>query len=133
VGDLQQPLHCSNNGDKGGNDVHVVFLGETTNLHAVWDHVLLSHMPDEDHLLPIVSRMLTPERVAKWSQGTVEDWANESFHLAQTVVYGDLPRVGFGGPISLGEEYQQTAEPIVRVQIAKAGVRLAKILNESTR
>jgi len=133
VGDLHQPLHCANNHDRGGNDVHVVFLGETTNLHAVWDQVLLNHMPDEDHLLPIISGMLTAERVAKRDQGTVEEWANESFHLAQTVVYGALPPAAFGGTVTLGEAYRQIAEPIVRNQIAKAGVRLAEILNEGTR
>jgi nuclease S1 len=132
VGDLHQPMHCSNNNDKGGNDVHIVFLGEATNLHALWDHGLLNRMPDEDHLLASVSRMTTPERAAKWSRGTVEEWAGESFRLAQTVAYGDLPRSGLG-PISQGEEYQRTAEPIVRDQIAKAGVRLAAILNETTR
>jgi S1/P1 Nuclease len=133
VGDLHQPLHCANNHDKGGNDVRVVFLGESTNLHAVWDHVLLSHMPDEEHVFASISRMLTAERVAEWSRGTTEQWADESFHVAQRVVYGDLPRASFGGTISLGEAYQQTAEPVVRDQIAKAGVRLAAILNQDTR
>ena len=133
VGDLHQPLHCANNNDKGGNEVPVLFLGETTNLHRLWDVVLLKHMPDEDRLLQIIAPMLTAERTAEWSRGTVEDWAEESFHLAQNVVYLALPPAGAGGAVSLGEAYQRLAEPIVRDQIAKAGVRLAAILNESNR
>jgi nuclease S1 len=133
VGDLHQPLHCANNNDRGGNDVHIVFLGETTNLHSLWDLGLLNHMPNEDQLFQIISRILTPERVAEWSRGTVEEWAGESFHLAQRVVYGDLPPAAAGEAIFVGEAYQRTAEPVVRDQIAKAGVRLAAILNESTR
>jgi hypothetical protein len=133
VGDLHQPLHCANRDDRGGNDVKVVFFGETTNLHALWDVGLLNHMPQEDQLHSIISSTLTPERIAAWSRGTVEEWANESFHLAQKVVYGDLPVAASGEPIRLGEAYQRVAEPVVSDQIAKAGVRLAAILNESTR
>jgi hypothetical protein len=36
VGDISQPLHCADNQDRGGNDVHVDFMGWRTNLHAVW-------------------------------------------------------------------------------------------------
>jgi len=37
IGDMHQPLHASNNHDRGGNDVTVTFVGRQTNLHAVWD------------------------------------------------------------------------------------------------
>ena len=37
IGDVHQPLHAANNNDRGGNDVAVTFLGQRTNLHAVWD------------------------------------------------------------------------------------------------
>ena len=132
VGDMHQPLHCANHDDKGGNEVPVVFLGEATNLHSLWDSGLLKRMPDEDRLLEIISAVLTPERAAEWSRGTVEEWAGESFRLAQMVVYGYLPPAT-AGAVSLGEGYQRAAEPIVRDQIAKAGARLAAILNEGAR
>jgi hypothetical protein len=38
VGDLHQPLHCSDNHDRGGNEVAVLIGAEQTNLHAVWDN-----------------------------------------------------------------------------------------------
>src|SRR5690349_6886376 len=37
VGDLHQPLHVADDGDRGGNDRPVTFLGHATNLHKVWD------------------------------------------------------------------------------------------------
>jgi hypothetical protein len=37
IGDVHQPLHASNNDDRGGNDVALTFLEQQTNLHAVWD------------------------------------------------------------------------------------------------
>jgi S1/P1 Nuclease len=49
VADVNQPLHASDNGDRGGNDVHVDFMGRRTNLHAVWDTGILAaaHISDE--------------------------------------------------------------------------------------
>jgi S1/P1 Nuclease len=37
IGDLHQPLHASNNNDRGANEVPVMFMGRQTNLYAVWD------------------------------------------------------------------------------------------------
>jgi len=133
LGDLHQPLHCADHHDRGGNDVPVLFFGEATNLHLLWDVELLQHMPAEDQLLQSMMALLTSERVGQWSRGSVEDWAGESFHLAQNAVYGTLPASAHGEPILLGKPYQRAAEPIVREQIAKAGVRLAAILNQSAR
>ena len=41
IGDVHQPLHASNNDDRGGNDVAVTFMGHQTNLHAVWDNGII--------------------------------------------------------------------------------------------
>jgi hypothetical protein len=42
VADVHQPLHCADNGDRGGNAIQVTFLGRRTNLHAVWDSGILA-------------------------------------------------------------------------------------------
>ena len=44
VGDLHQPLHNGSPGDRGGNEVKVKWFGRDTNLHAVWDSVLIDDM-----------------------------------------------------------------------------------------
>jgi hypothetical protein len=129
VGDVHQPLHCVNNDDRGGNDVPVSFAGTQTNLHALWDSGLLRDMPAEDRLFARLSAAITPDQVANWSKGTVEQWAGESFQAAQTTVYGLLPKVGNGRTIQLGERYEQMVEPLLEQQLEKAGVRLAAILN----
>ena len=41
MGDLHQPLHVSNNGDRGGNQRAVTLLGSPTDLHKVWDGELI--------------------------------------------------------------------------------------------
>jgi len=131
VGDLHQPLHCEDNGDRGGNDVRVAFLKTHTNLHALWDSGLLRNMEGEDRLLAALGKAITAEEAAAWSGGTVEQWVDESFHAAQATVYGLLPAAPKGQTVAVGEWYQQMAEPVLEQQLEKAGVRLAAILNAS--
>ena len=55
IGDMHQPLHSSDDKDKGGNDKHVVFDGRNMNLHSLWDGGLLGPIGKEDDLFPIWS------------------------------------------------------------------------------
>ncbi|HEY7390111.1 MAG TPA: S1/P1 nuclease [Bryobacteraceae bacterium] len=134
VGDLHQPLHCGNNNDRGGNDVPVEFQGlhneaSHTNLHALWDTVLFRTMPGEDELLAMLEQAITPDRATAWSGETVEEWAGESFRLAQSTAYGLLPTVASGETVPLGSWYSLMAQSVVEEQLEKAGSRLAAILN----
>ncbi|MAK64953.1 MAG: hypothetical protein CMF75_09505, partial [Maricaulis sp.] len=48
MGDIHQPMHVSIEGDRGGNDITVLWRGERrTNLHRVWDsEIILDHMSE---------------------------------------------------------------------------------------
>ena len=134
VGDMHQPLHCSDNGDKGGNDVQVKYgnLGADRpyNLHSLWDSGLLGKMAKEDELFAIYS----PESAAharKWSKGTVEDWAEEAHRKSVKVTYGKLPKVAPKTAITIDAKYEQKADKMIREQIERAGARLAHVLNEA--
>jgi hypothetical protein len=130
VGDLHQPLHCATANDKGGNDVKLSFDSQNTNLHSLWDSGLLRRMPEEEQLLMVLCRDLTAKRMKKWSRGTVEDWAEESFRAAQRAVYHNLSQTAEGA-IEPGTSYEQQAETVIRRRLEQAGVRLAAILNEA--
>jgi hypothetical protein len=130
VGDMHQPLHCSDNDDKGGNGVRVVFFDRPTNLHSVWDSGLLGRMGPADELFREWSAE-SLRHAKKWRKGTVEQWAEESHRAAQKVIYGRLPKVPAGTPEPLGLDYEKTADPLVRKQVEKAGARLAAVLNET--
>ena len=41
VGDVHQPLHAGNGEDRGGNDVRALWFGDETNLHSVWDSLMI--------------------------------------------------------------------------------------------
>lgn len=118
VGDLHQPLHVGDRNDKGGNTTQLVYFGTPTNLHRVWDTEILQRMEEEAALASGLCRTAR----SGWERGTPVDWAAESHAVAREVAYKHLSR-------KVGAPYQQQAETAVRVQLAKAGVRLAAMLN----
>jgi len=134
VGDLHQPLHAANNNDRGGNDVQVEFIGETIdpysqkpwNLHAVWDSGILE-VRDRDprRVVKRLNAWLNAQPKGAFEDGSVADWAMESHDIARDHVYV-LPE-----DRRLGEDYYRASVAVVDQQLAKAGVRLAKILNEA--
>jgi hypothetical protein len=126
VGDLHQPLH---NGDKGGNTRHVVFDGKPDNLHWIWDTGLLEHInPEPQALAEELERNITPLEKAEWEKGSIEDWVLEGHKLAQSVTYGDLTSAD---PAPITSDYERQADPAIEIQLEKAGIRLADLLNES--
>jgi hypothetical protein len=129
VADLHQPLHCADNHNRGGNDVHVTFFGENANLHSVWDTLLIERIdPDTESYAKRLDDALTDSNITAFENGTVEDWALESHAVAQKVAYGALHA---GETLELGAGYLQTAAPVVDLQLQKAGIRLASILNHA--
>src|SRR5262249_8839090 len=110
IGDMHQPLHSSDNKDKGGNDVHVVFFDRPGNLHGTWDSGLLGRMGKEDDLFPVLLKEAEKHR-KKWSRGSVAKWAEESHRAAQQIVYGKLPPEPKGTPEPLGADYETFADP----------------------
>ena len=131
--DLHQPMHVSDNGDQGGNQVDVSYFGRRTRLHALWDSGILRRMGGEDQLLAYLQRELTPQKAAGLARGSVESWAQESKTAAREVAYGRLPQRPKGTVILLSEPYARFAEPVTREQLERAGARLASLLNEALR
>lgn len=129
VGDMHQPLHCSDNKDKGGNDVKIDFFGRPSNLHSVWDSGLLGRMGQEDALFAVYSKDLTDKAAKKLGKGSVKAWAEQSHKLAQKVVYGELPKAPAGGQVSVNAMYEVVSDPVIQAQIERAGARLATLLN----
>ena len=129
VADLHQPLHCADSHNRGGNEVHVTFLGETANLHNVWDTLLIERIdPDPDSYAKRLDAALTDSNMSAYEEGTVADWVLESHAVAQKVAYGALPP---GETSDLGIGYFRIAGPAIGLQLQKAGNRLAFLLNEA--
>ena len=143
VGDVHQPLHAANHGDRGGNTVQVSFFGErdnppygTMNLHAVWDvHMVRRLILEKGGEDAVVSRDIGEAERAAWERGSIAEWVNESHDVARAVVYASLP-VAFScsgrieEALTIDQAYYSRAAPVMESQIRKAGIRLARVLNE---
>jgi hypothetical protein len=133
VGDLHQPLHASDDDDRGGNTKQVVAAGiEPGNLHHYWDTEFVRRLGrDPAAVARTLERSITPRQVAIWSGGTTADWAKQSFDVSRTSVYGTLPAPDADGQYRLPAPYIDLATQTVRQRLSRAGVRLATVLNRA--
>lgn len=146
VGDIHQPLHAGSNADRGGTCQPVEVAPPEQNLHYAWDDAVVveleaglgTHSPRAtatalENVYPVsapASKDLRPDEIA---------W--ESHQLAKSAVYDALgirekpcaPKAcepAPGGPVVMSRTYMKTAAQVAGRQIAKAGYRLAALLNQ---
>jgi hypothetical protein len=125
VGDIHQPLHDADNHDRGGNQVSVHLGGHATNLHSAWDSGLLAVTGfTEDEYLTLLQQKLATLDTAALGAGTVKQWAEESHHLAAVNAYH------FPASHDLNTPYISANIPVIELQLIRAAVRLARMLNE---
>ncbi|MBV8864430.1 MAG: S1/P1 nuclease [Acidobacteriaceae bacterium] len=152
VGDIHQPLHAVSDADLGGNCEHVDPPIETArNLHAVWDGAIVNAVnPSDRDFAADLDRNLhsfSPQLQADLALGNQDDWAWESHKLAIKDIYQKLslpiepvifPKNCQEAPLAvsnltlhLQSSYVDDMKPVVREQLTKGGLRLARLLNES--
>lgn len=146
VGDVHQPLHCEDDNDKGGNGVKITFYGRSTNFHAIWDEGIIEEATGLRTPMPgyriepvavraeaeTLDKTVTASEAAHWASPgmlshlpeTVIAWANESHGLAQAAYKAK------GDDTHLGDTYEKEEWPVVEIQLERAGIRLAELLNE---
>ena len=136
IGDLHQPLHTVLE-ERGGNGLKVKFFKqpngstpapkEDTNLHSVWDGGLIRHCVwGWNAYVARLQREWMPDKdIRALGKGTVIEWVQETHKAAKEVAY----TVPMGA--DLGEDYVQKALPVLDRQLAVAGLRLARVLNEA--
>lgn len=128
VGDLHQPLHAGYAEDQGGKNIPVVLGGRPMSLYDVWDSALPERLGTDDAAIAErLAQNTTSEQRQRWREGTLRGWTWESHLLAARLAYGALPS---GSPKTLGDDYLIQATEVVEIQLMKAGVRLAKILDQ---
>ncbi len=134
VGDLHQPLHAGEKGDKGGNDVHVsygVYAPPKLNLHSVWDGLLAERAITSG---PSLVRRYPPATRRAMAAGNVADWSRESWQVAHDTVYaGALGDACAPTPahVAISEATIEAWVPPARLEVKRGGLRLAKLLNQA--
>ena len=124
VGDLHQPLHVGRSKDKGGNMIQVRWFDKGSNLHSVWDSEMLEYYGMSYTELSKNTDMLTTDQINEIEKGSLIDWVQENQNLAKKVYNSTTSGE------KLGYAYVYNNFPLVREQLQKGGIRLAKILND---
>jgi hypothetical protein len=132
VGDLHQPLHAADDHDAGGNKKNVAAKGlHSGNLHRYWDVEFVKQLgTDPRQVADRLIGQISEAQRQKWASGRPADWVMEAFALARSDAYGLLPRPGDQGTYSLPPVYVNQAVKDVALQLSRAGVRLAFVLNQ---
>lgn len=132
VGDLHQPLHAADSHDRGGNDKRVSTGGlKAGTLHHYWDTTFVDLLgPNVSRIAADLNEHISEHDLRVWAQGEPSDWAVDSFTVAKDDAYGRLPSPNARGSFRLPDDYLTMARRDVAIQLSKAGVRLAVLLNK---
>jgi hypothetical protein len=101
-------------------------MGRKTNLHAVWDTGIIEQRISKGDWIVWGNELvasITPENLAEFAASRDPlAWANESLKVTRTL-YAELDSD------EIGVTYYDRSIPVVEVQLERAGVRLAGLLN----
>ncbi|EME85491.1 uncharacterized protein MYCFIDRAFT_150584 [Pseudocercospora fijiensis CIRAD86] len=146
IGDITQPLHDEAY-EVGGNDVDVTFNGTDTNLHHIWD----TNMPEQlrggyslsdasdwaNDLISAIDSGTYSSQKSSWilgldvsdPKGTAMKWATDANTFVCSKV---MPNGAYALENSndLYPEYYNGVIDTIELQVAKAGYRLAKWLDD---
>ncbi|RIA43879.1 S1/P1 nuclease [Hephaestia caeni] len=134
VGDLHQPLHAGEKGDAGGNKVNAaygIYAPPRLNLHSVWDGLLAERAISTP---PSIVRRYSAAEKARMQAGDVIDWSRESAKVAHDSVYGSVmpdPCAPTPAKVTLDEATIARLVPVAQLQVARGGLRLAKLLDQA--
>ena len=136
VGDLHQPLHATDHDDRGGNCIGLSPSpdGHDANLHAYWDTGVVEALGGSAGAIAAdLDARITPADRTTWAAGTPRTWAMESFQLGRKDAYAlpSRPTCADHGSVALTAAYQATARRDAALQLEKAGVRMAAMLNRA--
>ena len=136
IGDVHQPLHASDHQDRGGNciDLSPSPNGFSKNLHSYWDTGVVETLgPSADAIAATLDSRVTPAQRGGLAAGDAKTWALESFALARKDVYAlpSRPTCDAHGAVALSDAYQAEARKDAALQLEKAGIRMAVVLNRA--
>jgi hypothetical protein len=138
VSEIHQPLHAADNDDRDGERVRATLPGTGSrplSLYSVFDEDLVAMaIGDAETGLPYLQAVISRQGAADWAKGSVDDWVADTHKVAVDSVYSKLPAPPACGSAPKDVEaltplYVQSGATVVRVQLAKAAVRLAAVLN----
>jgi len=124
VGDMHQPLHFGLKEDRGANDFKVKWFNQPTNMHRVWDTQMIESYNMSYSELAGNLPKLDKKAVKSIKSGSLLDWVEENRELTREVYSSASANE------NLSYRYMYEWFDVLKMQINKAGIRLAVILND---
>ncbi|KAL7243844.1 hypothetical protein ACSBR1_016129 [Camellia fascicularis] len=139
IGDVHQPLHVGFLGDEGGNTITIRWYKRKTNLHHVWDTMIIEsalktfYSKDLSIMIQAIQKNITDgwsDEFLLWEGCALDQtvcpdpYASESINLACKFAYRNATPGS-----TLGDDYFLSRLPVVEKRLAQSGVRLAATLN----
>jgi hypothetical protein len=152
AGDVSDPLLAIDKGDQGGRctALQIGAAKAPVRLSVYWETTLSGEAIGHDPTQGAARLMagVAPADAQKWATGDPADWAQDSYQVAKTVLYGfaaDSAAGKYTFPAAKGEQescsevnlyrvgadYEAKVLAAVKQQLAKSGVRLAQVLRDS--
>jgi hypothetical protein len=135
IGDLHQPLHTADHQDRGGNCVALAPpVEQSANLHAFWDVAAVQALGSSAaQIADTLDATLDLARIESLSQGTPRTWALDTFEIGRRDAYAiaSKPTCQNAGSIALSAGYLAQAQKDAALQLQKAAVRMASVLNSA--
>lgn len=124
IGDAHQPLHIGREEDLGGNKIEVEWFRSTTNIHSLWDSKLIDFQQYSYTEYAEVLDFHDKKFNNTLTEGNLNDWLYDSYQKAEDI----YAHTKAGNKLWFNYNYQYVST--LEEQLLKAGLRLAKILNE---
>ena len=123
IGDVHQPFHASHGNDRGGNDFQINYHGQGSNLHAVWDTLILQGQASSP--AAYAARLAaTPVAAAetRTDPEAPQRWAQESCRAVDANAL-------YPPTHTIDDAYMNAHRALAEQRLRLAGARLAAELN----
>ncbi len=117
VGDLHQPLHVGYGSDRGGNSIKLTVLGDSSDLHRVWDSDIIKR----EHIYTVdLEKVLAKGNIGNTGKIDIIEWMNESRSELRAV---------YNFHDNINQTYLDANKELVEKQLIRSGLRMATLLN----
>ncbi|MGE4063248.1 MAG: S1/P1 nuclease [Rhodospirillaceae bacterium] len=135
VGDVHAPLHVADMHNQHGKVIDVVAGDKSITpgtLFGYWETALVKRLGSnpQDVANELVAK-ISPADTALWSGQVTHIWALEAHQIGVEHAYGTMLSRFEDGRFVISSDELERGKAIVAVQLSKAGVRLAGLLNDA--
>jgi len=127
IGDVHQPFHAGNRNDRGANDFQVNYRGQGSNLHAVWDTLILQGQASSPAAYAArLAKTPVAASETRTDPEAAQRWAQESCHAIDADAL-------YPPTHTIDDAYLNAHRALAEQRLRLAGARLAAELNATLR